>query len=628
MKSRSIMKNKKMRRFLGLFLTFSIIVSLESVVTVSAFSDVAANHWAYSAVNYVSKNEYMVGTGNNQFTPNGVLTRAEIITTLYKVAEAEEPTNTQPYSDVSQNSYYYNPVRWAYHNMLSQIIQTNATTFSPTSSVSRVKIAELIWKLAQFKGWTSSSAPSVTLPYTDIGSLTTAQKNALKWCYYNSIMVGMSGTAFSPNSTVTRAQLAVIIYALDNFASKGKAYCVGTNYNDDDHINTTRDATTARDCYSNMGYNVTCLTIPTEATMKYKHNLKSKIIFLSGHGNQDGMYFNYMQMDNGYKTGVCDGDSRTINGYRCVSILGNMDFVDLAVFAGCKTAQGTSNIARSAHDYGAKISMGWSDSVYAYDHSNWLERFNQKLAAGKSVDEAAEYADMFGYFPGANVRDHVEYALPADLQRSLVLNGSQASSTFEMEAAPRNMIEDYNGDVIIDRQNILEELAAFIKKSDNSFNIEDYRVYTHENGAERTTIDLIRVIGGFETNSEFTAILNGNKLVSLYDKSKELSKEESESIIKLSNRLGISRNCESEQSIAILHENTEKMQNAPKELVEALRVALEKTQASPQKEAVRQRYHYYYDMESKKTCILVYTEYLFDGTDTMGVDFHVYDLMV
>lgn len=64
------------------------------------------------------------------------------------------------------------------------------------------------------------------------------------------------------------------------------------------------------------------------------------------------------------------------------------------------------------------------------------------------------------------------------------------------------------------------------------------------------------------------------------------------------------------------------------QLAEALRLAWEETQSAPQKEAISQRYNFYYDIELNRPCIRVYTDYYYDGTEAMGVDFFEYDFMM
>jgi hypothetical protein len=181
------------------------------------FTDVPVGHWAYNAVDWVSNNGYMNGTGGGLFSPGTDMTRAEIVTILYAIAGKPGSGGGTQYSDVSGSAYYAAPALWAKNKGLG--IQNSSTVFAPSTYLERVKIAEALWKFAQVINWTTSAVPNITLPYTDISGLTTAQVNALKWCRHYSIMNGTSDTTFGPTVLVYRAQMAVMVKALADRAS-------------------------------------------------------------------------------------------------------------------------------------------------------------------------------------------------------------------------------------------------------------------------------------------------------------------------------------------------------------------------------------------------------------------------
>ncbi len=598
---------------------------LNSVPLASAltFSDVPSSHWAYTSIDYMSENGYMLGTGGGRFEPDATLTRAQVITVLYRVSGATNDTDRQPYTDVARGSYYYGAVCWAYSHYLSQCIQSSATKFYPDLSISRVKMATLIWNFAQTYGWAASTPPSIALPYSDISGLTTVQKNALKWCYQNDIMKGVSYSKFSPYTSVTRAQMAKIIYSFDRCVAKDRAFCVGTNYNDSDKIDTSVDATTAKNFYRSMGYDVICLTEPEVSTMRNNHYIKSNILFFSGHASPKRMVFNYLQKGYPYKTGVSnEKNTITETGYHVVGIAGNMDFVDLVVFAGCKTATGNDNIAKRANQYGAKVSIGWKNPVYDGSHKNWLERFNNCLAKGQTIEQAISYADSFIYLVGSHVKDHISYFDNYnDFTARLIRNKSKSTTSIQdisnIEDSPNNILQRYQGNVEIVGEDSTTEIAAIIQELDSTFVPEDYKVYIHKNNEITATIDYVRMIGDFETSTGYTAELRGNTVTAIYDHSEPVSENAENQLFALSAQL------ESNNSEVKRGGHTQK---EPKEVTEALQLALEQTQKSSQKEASQQSYYYYYDVENERACILVYTTYYFDGTDTMGVDLYQYNL--
>ncbi len=189
-----------------------------------------------------------------------------------------------------------------------------------------------------------------------------------------------------------------------------------------------------------------------------------------------------------------------------------------------------------------------------------------------------------------------------------------------------NMLDDYDGDVSISKEHAVEDVAAIIRKLDKHFRLDDYNVDAYDHNEEMSTIDFIRVIGAFETDSGYMASILSGKLDILTDNTKEISKKEIKNLRTLSDRLGISFRPEAERTVPIEPINGEERPNEPKELAEALQLALEQTQASPEKEAKQQRYYYHYDVENKIPSILVYTDYYFDGTDATSVDMYTYPL--
>ena len=209
-------------------------------------------------------------------------------------------------------------------------------------------------------------------------------------------------------------------------------------------------------------------------------------------------------------------------------------------------------------------------------------------------------------------------------------NASNSSNPISTDASAEqglnNILEDYNGNVSVDSENPSDSVTSIIRELNSSFQPDDYNIDVYNHNEEKVTIDYTRVIGAFVTNIGFTAIVNSGQLTSLYDHTKEISDEEIANLCALSDRLGVSFQPEAERTVPIQPVNGEERPSEPKELAEALQLALEQTQASPEKEAKQQRYYYYYDVESEKASILVYTEYYLDETEATSVDLYTYPL--
>ena len=77
----------------------------------------------------------------------------------------------------------------------------------------------------------------------------------------------------------------------------------------------------------------------------------------------------------------------------------------LITFAACNTAKGSSNISKRAVNKGAKVAVGWTTSVSAGSHKNWLRRYNTALGSGKTVAQAINSANSYTYLPGSGVKN-------------------------------------------------------------------------------------------------------------------------------------------------------------------------------------------------------------------------------
>jgi hypothetical protein len=218
-------RTNKLRAILAGVIAACSMLGLSTPARALTFSDVPSGHWAYDAVNDVSNWGYMAGVGGGLFSPDTNLMREQIIQIFYSVAgtPAVATSVTEPYDDVASGQWFYNPVRWAYSNGLAAFVQASSTHLGGGTPLPRAQIAQAFWKFAQIQGKAISNAPGFALSdyCVDAGSMTTAQQNAVKWCYAFRIMSGTAVNAttqkmtFSPAGSVTRAQMAVMV----------KAYC-------------------------------------------------------------------------------------------------------------------------------------------------------------------------------------------------------------------------------------------------------------------------------------------------------------------------------------------------------------------------------------------------------------------
>ena len=168
------------------------------------FVDVPEGSYYEEAVDWAVEKGITTGTGNNYFTPDGICTRAQAVTFLWRVAGSPTPkTEAMVFADVLDGSYYYEAVLWAVENGIT--VGTSATTFSPELTCSRAHIVTFLWRAA--------NSPSVKTdnPFTDVAA-DAYYIDAVLWAVKHKITAGTTLSTFSPDEGCTRAQIVTFLY--------------------------------------------------------------------------------------------------------------------------------------------------------------------------------------------------------------------------------------------------------------------------------------------------------------------------------------------------------------------------------------------------------------------------------
>lgn len=168
------------------------------------FVDVAEGTYYYDPVLWAVANGITSGVDTTHFEPEGTCTRAHAVTFLWRAAGQPEPKTTQmPFKDVKAGSYYEKAVLWAVENKITN--GTSTTTFSPDENCTRAQIVTFLWR-SEGEPYASDS----NNPFTDIAS--DYYMDAVFWAVKEGITNGTTPTTFSPNDRCTRAQIVTFIY--------------------------------------------------------------------------------------------------------------------------------------------------------------------------------------------------------------------------------------------------------------------------------------------------------------------------------------------------------------------------------------------------------------------------------
>ena len=168
------------------------------------FVDVATGSYYEDAVDWAVENGITKGTDDTHFSPDGICTRAQAVTFLWRTAGSPKPeTRTMPFTDVPVGSYYYDAVLWAVENGITK--GTSDTTFSPNMICTRAQIVTFLWRSEK------SPATGTANPFADVKS-TAYYADAVLWAVKENITKGTTSTTFSPNADCTRAQIVTFLW--------------------------------------------------------------------------------------------------------------------------------------------------------------------------------------------------------------------------------------------------------------------------------------------------------------------------------------------------------------------------------------------------------------------------------
>lgn len=167
------------------------------------FVDIPSNAWYYSAVDYVYQRGLMGGDGDTLiFNPNGTTSKAMFITILYRLS-GDSVTGTA-YTD----NWYTNAINWAVARNI--ITGDSEYIFESNSPITREQLAIALYRYTQYKGYSTGERADLSR-YVDTDLISNDAQEAMRWAKAKGFMNGMTYDTLEPQSTVTRAQLAVTL---------------------------------------------------------------------------------------------------------------------------------------------------------------------------------------------------------------------------------------------------------------------------------------------------------------------------------------------------------------------------------------------------------------------------------
>ena len=188
----------------------------------SAYTDVpGTDNWAHVGIDFVLKSGLFYGTSDTTFEPDSAMTRAMLVTVLYRLEGQPKSAAENPFTDVETGTWYTEAVIWAAGNGIVNGIGNDK--FDPDGEITREQMAAILYRYSEFKGLTPKEG-KFAAEYPDEDAISAYALDAMRWANAEGLINGteLRGTAYlDPQGSATRAQVAAILMRyVRNFLTK------------------------------------------------------------------------------------------------------------------------------------------------------------------------------------------------------------------------------------------------------------------------------------------------------------------------------------------------------------------------------------------------------------------------
>ena len=171
------------------------------------FLDIAPNAWYKDAVQYAYDSGLMTGVSANEFAPEATTTRAMIVSMLARL-EGVESAESAGFTDVAANDWYATAVNWAAASGITS--GTGDGNFSPNTAITREQLAAILMNYAQYKGQDVSARATLDT-YNDATAISNWANDVMSWAVAEGLISGVTADTLQPQGAATRAQVAAIL---------------------------------------------------------------------------------------------------------------------------------------------------------------------------------------------------------------------------------------------------------------------------------------------------------------------------------------------------------------------------------------------------------------------------------
>lgn len=188
--------------------TISVTFAEKTVAWENPYSDVDENDWFFDPVRFVQENGLMTGVSASEFAPDMTTTRGMLVTILWRQAGEPAATSAASFADVASGAYYADAVAWAAAEGI--VNGYSATAFGPTDAISREQMAAILMNYSEYQG-SDISARADLSGYSDADSVSGWAEEAMSWANAEGLINGVTDNTLEPQGAATRAQVAAIL---------------------------------------------------------------------------------------------------------------------------------------------------------------------------------------------------------------------------------------------------------------------------------------------------------------------------------------------------------------------------------------------------------------------------------
>lgn len=175
----------------------------------SKFTDVNVTAWYHDGVHFCVENGIIKGVSDIKFDTTGNITRAQIVTMLWRLDGEKYANYAMIFEDVPADTWYTEAVRWAAAEKI--VSGYDAEHFGPTDPITREQLATILYNYAKSKGQGFTSGWMFLLDFVDRSDISSWADEAVHWCSMKGVVAGKDGKVFDPQGTATRAEAASMV---------------------------------------------------------------------------------------------------------------------------------------------------------------------------------------------------------------------------------------------------------------------------------------------------------------------------------------------------------------------------------------------------------------------------------